>query len=144
MMLGRGDDCGHGSGLDVIPRYQGIEEVLAVVEPALDLDVVFEIVVPISGGVDFGCIVREIQRGQSGVRRQGDYSGLVLDGRTYGVVSMGGCVVIAEGDQGAELKLAFGSAEFVFNHDCVLALGHEYSFLNIEVFYAETERREWI
>ena len=81
MPLSRGNDRDHGSGLDVVTRDQRIEQVLAVVEPALDLEVVFEIVVPLSGGLDLDRVVREIQRRQSRVWRQSDYSSLVLDRR---------------------------------------------------------------
>src|SRR5260370_31915113 len=77
MGLGGGDNREDTCGADVITGDEGIEEVFAIGEAALEIEVVFEVEVPGRSGFHIEGLVRKIHWAERRVGRQGDDAGSV-------------------------------------------------------------------
>ena len=117
-------------------QYQRIEKVLPIVEPALLLDDVLEVPIPVARAVNLAAGMRETELGKTRIRRARDEAGCGLDRRVERAVLMRGAVIIAESDQRPQLECASdlrgGLSYQVLNHRGVFPMNHEDGFFDLQ------------
>src|SRR5260370_4729431 len=144
MGLGGGDNREDTCGADVITGDEGIEEVFAMGEAGLEIEVGVEVEVPGRSGVHIDGRVRKIHRAERRVGRQGDDAGVVLVFGIQRVVAAGDGMVVAKGDQGTQLELASWSTKLIFDDDRVFAVDHGNPFLYFNSFHMDDKSGEGI
>src|SRR5580698_5287008 len=124
--------------MQVENEHQRVEQVLAEIQAALALAVVLEIAEPMSSGLDVRSGMIQKKRWKAAVGSQLYRVGVDFEAGVQGAIFMGGRVVIAEGDQRAQLEHAHNGAgaidrtQPILNHGCVFALHHKNGFLELE------------
>src|SRR5215472_10408563 len=127
-------------------QHEWVEQVLLVIQTALALAFVFEIVKPDTRSLQGFGVVCEMEAGKVAIRSDACQSRLLFHAWVDGPIRVRRAVIIAESNQRPDLQAYFLTAEvpgeFIANHHGVLAIDEKHALLDLDVFDAICEVRE--